>query len=114
MDMKPRLHEVARRGVLNNRYTAVYENGLLRPLTPLNLADGQIVRLQVLLADTPLDDESAAAERVLVAAGLKRPRPETIPPAPISDAERRELADQLGRLPGKPLSEIIIEDRGEE
>jgi hypothetical protein len=32
----------------------------------------------------------------------------------MSDAERRELADQFGRLPGKPLSEIIIEDRGEE
>jgi len=94
--------------------TAVYEKGLLRPLTPLNLTDQQTVRLQVLPADTPLEDEGAAAVRVLVAAGLMRPRPETIPPAPMSDAERRELADQLGRLPGKPLSEIIIEDRGEE
>lgn len=92
--------------------TAVYENGLLRPLTPLNLVDGQIVRLQVLPTDTPLEDESTAVERVLVAAGLMRPRPETIPPTPISDAERRELADRLGRQPGKPLSEIIIEGRG--
>jgi hypothetical protein len=30
---------------------------------------------------------------------------------PISEEERRELADRLGRAPGKPLSEIIIEDR---
>ena len=31
----------------------------------------------------------------------------------ISGQERRELADRLGRVPGKPLSEIIIEDRGD-
>jgi hypothetical protein len=32
---------------------------------------------------------------------------------PPSKKERRELAEELGRVPGKPLSEIIIEERGE-
>ena len=93
--------------------TAVYEKGLLRPLTPLNLTDRQTVRLQMLPADAPIEDEGAAAVRVLVAAGLMRPRPEAAPPAPMSDVERRELAHRLGQAPGKPLSEIVIEDRGE-
>jgi hypothetical protein len=53
--------------------------------------------------------------RLLVAAGLMRPRPKkgTPPPDPVSEEERRELAERLGRAPGKPLSEIVIKDRGE-
>ena len=93
--------------------TAIYEKGLLRPLTPLNLTDRQTVRLQVLPADAPIEDEGGAAVRALVAAGLMRPRAETMPPAPMSDVERRELAHRLGQAPGKPLSETIIDDRGE-
>ena len=29
-----------------------------------------------------------------------------------SEQERRELAETLGKAPGKPLSEIIIEEHG--
>ena len=32
---------------------------------------------------------------------------------PMSEQERRALAETLGRAPGKPLSQIIIEERGE-
>ncbi len=91
---------------------AIYEKGVLRPLTPLHLTEHQIIRLQIVPEETRTEADEVLD--ILVAAGLMRPRPETIPPAPMSDAERRELADQFGRLPGKPLSEIIIEDRGEE
>jgi predicted DNA-binding antitoxin AbrB/MazE fold protein len=92
--------------------TAVYEKGLLRPLTPLNLTDRQTVRLQMLPEETRT--EADEVRDILVAAGLMLPRAEQRerPPAPLSEEERRRLADQLGRLPGKPLSEIIIEDRG--
>ncbi|MBO1351985.1 MAG: hypothetical protein EBE86_033560 [Hormoscilla sp. GUM202] len=31
---------------------------------------------------------------------------------PAVEAELRELADELGKIPGKPLSEIAIEQRG--
>jgi hypothetical protein len=70
----------------------------------------QTVRLQIVpeeLAD--LEDE--AAIHMLVQAGTLTPPPGRSDVEPISEEERRELADRLGRAPGKPLSEIIIEDR---
>lgn len=93
--------------------TAVYEEGVLRPLDPLKLREHETVRIQLLPAEP---DESAAEEarNVLVAAGLMRPPSrETVPPNPVSEERRLALAEHLGRAPGKPLSEIIIEDRGE-
>jgi predicted DNA-binding antitoxin AbrB/MazE fold protein len=94
--------------------TAVYEKGMLRPLQPLNLQEQQRVRIQVLpedLAET--ENEYEAAIRVLVAEGLLTPPPGRSEVPPIPEQERLELADRLGQAPGKPLSEIIIEDRGE-
>jgi predicted DNA-binding antitoxin AbrB/MazE fold protein len=94
--------------------TAVYENGVLRPLRPLNLRERQTVRLQI-VQEEPAEDEneSEAAIRILVEAGLLTPPPRRSDVDPVSEQDRRELADRLGRAPGKPLSEIIIEDRGE-
>jgi predicted DNA-binding antitoxin AbrB/MazE fold protein len=94
--------------------TAVYENGVLRPLRPLNLRERQTVRLQI-VQEEPAEDEneSEAAIRILVEAGLLTPPPRRSDVDSVSEQARRELADRLGRAPGKPLSEIIIEDRGE-
>jgi len=94
--------------------TAVYERGVLRPLQPLNLQERQRVCIQV-VPETTEEDEGEEMVRLLVAAGLMRPRPRTgtRPPDPVSAEERRALAERLGRAPGKPLSEIVIEDRGE-
>jgi predicted DNA-binding antitoxin AbrB/MazE fold protein len=90
--------------------TAIYQKGTLRPTTPLNLHENQMVRIQV-LPDEPLDrtEEIIAA---MVAAGLLTPPPGHSDVDPISAEERVRLAQVLGRAPGKPLSEIIIEDRG--
>jgi predicted DNA-binding antitoxin AbrB/MazE fold protein len=98
--------------------TAVYENGMLRPLQPLNLRERQTVRLQIVQEEPVVQEEPDEIEEViqsLVASGLMRPRPNrgTPPPDPVSEEERRRLADIIGRAPGKPLSEIIIEERGE-
>jgi len=94
--------------------TAVYENGMLRPLQPLNLQEHQTVRLQIVPEEPTKDgNESEAAIRILVEAGLLTPPPRRSDVDPVSEQDRRELADRLGRAPGKPLSEIIIEDRGE-
>ena len=94
--------------------TAVYEKGVLRPLHPLHLRERQTVRLQVLPeVRAEGENEAEAAIRMLVAAGRLTPPPGRSDVEPISEQERRELADRLGRAPGKPLSEIIIEDRGE-
>jgi predicted DNA-binding antitoxin AbrB/MazE fold protein len=99
--------------------TAVYEKGVLRPLQPLDLEERQMVRIQVVPEEAvereaPEDEVEALIQR-LVAAGLMRPRPKrgTPPPDPVSEEERLRLAEIMGNAPGKPLSEIIIEERGE-
>jgi len=94
--------------------TAIYENGILRPTRPLNLRERQTVRIQV-LSEEPVqeENEAEAAIRLLVEAGKLTPPPGRSDIAPMSKEERRALADRMGRAPGKPLSEIIIEDRGE-
>ncbi len=93
--------------------SAVYEKGMLRPLQALNLRERQKVRIQV-MAEESAEDEGADVIRILVAAGLMHPRPTgPIPPDPVPAEERQRLADLMGNVPGKPLSEIIIEERGE-
>jgi predicted DNA-binding antitoxin AbrB/MazE fold protein len=93
--------------------TAVYEEGVLRPLHPLNLRDRQQVRLQ-LLPDDSEENETSMAVRILVEAGLMRsPKQGTPPPDPVSREERLALAKRISQAPGKSLSDIVIEDRGE-
>jgi predicted DNA-binding antitoxin AbrB/MazE fold protein len=97
---------------MSETVTAVYENGVLRPLRPLKLRERQTVRLQI-VPEEPTDSEDENAVRRLVEAGILTPPPGRSDVEPVSEQERRELADRLGRAPGKPLSEIIIEDRGD-
>jgi len=94
--------------------TAVYEKGILRPLQPLQLREQQRVRIQ-LLPEEAAEDEREATVRVLVEAGLIRPKPKlkVVPPDPVPPEERQALADRLGQAPGKSASEMVIEDRGE-
>jgi len=93
---------------------AVYENGVLRPLRPLNLLEQQTVYIQV-MPEKRAEDEGEKAIKILVAAGLMRPPQRDIPPPPdpVPAEERQALAERLARAPGKSLSEIVIEDRGE-
>lgn len=91
--------------------SAVYENGTLRPLVPLNLREHQRVRLQ-LWTEEPMD-EVAPIIQVLNNTNLLTPPPGHSEIAPLTETERQQLAELLGKVPGKPLSEIIIEERGE-
>lgn len=91
--------------------TAIYENGVLRPLKPLKLKERQRVRVQVLPED--VEDRNLALVQMLIEEGLIEPREPLDTPDPVSQEERQQLADLLGRAPGKPLSELILEDRGE-
>ncbi len=93
---------------------AVVEKGLLCPLRPLNLRERQIVRVQVLADEPALPETPGEAARLMIAAGLMRPKPaDPIPEDPVPAAERRRLADLWGAAPGKPLSEIVLDGRGE-
>jgi len=94
---------------MSETITAVYSNGVLRPQNPLPLKDGQTVRIQV------LTDETSSTEEILqslVAAGKITLPPRLGDVEPVSEEARRELAQRLAQSPGKPLSEIIIEERG--
>ena len=89
---------------------ALVEKGLLRTLRPLNLRERQTVRIQVLADEPALPETPGEAVRLMIAAGMMRPKPAgPIPEDPVSVDERRRLADLLGAAPGKPLSEIVLE-----
>ena len=88
--------------------TAVYEKGVLRPLTPLTLAERQTVKIQLLPAD-----EAGQIVQELAGAGLL-----TLPTghsdvSPVSVEERRDLADRIGQATRRPLSQMIIAERNE-
>ena len=91
--------------------TAVYENGVLRLLSPVTLCESQTVRLQILPEVPEAANEIQRALQPLIDAKVL-----TVPPrrgdVELSEQTRRERAEKLGKIPGKPLSEIIIEDRG--
>jgi predicted DNA-binding antitoxin AbrB/MazE fold protein len=101
--------------------TAVYENGVLRPMRRLDLREQQTVQIQILPqepGDSPGIEQEAQRElaRILQSledAGLLASPTGLSDVEPITEQERCELAEELGRAPGKPLSEIILEDRGE-
>jgi predicted DNA-binding antitoxin AbrB/MazE fold protein len=91
---------------------AVYEEGVLRPLDPLDLPEHQTVHIQVLTEEP--ESAGGDAVRILIKAGLMRPsKKDDRPPNPVSEADRLALAERIGRLPGKTLSEIVIEERGD-
>lgn len=90
--------------------TAVYSSGMLHPQSPLSLTDGQTVQLQILT-----EESSSCAEKIiqsLVAAGLVTPPQHKSDVEPVTEEAWRELTQRLTASGGKPLSEIIIEERG--
>lgn len=92
--------------------TAVYRQGALHPLEPLELDEDQRVRIQV-FPDPVLTHSQERGLRTLREAGLLHTGPLTPSmDAPMSESERQKLADRLGESPGKATSEMVIEDRG--
>lgn len=97
---------------MSNEVIAIYERGVLRPLRPLSLRERQKVRIYLIPENS--EDEVENVISLLVAAGLVRPLERRVesPPDPVSPTEQKELARILGSVPGKPISQIAIEDRG--
>jgi len=101
---------------MNQIVTAIYADGVLRPLVPLELPEQTEVEIEVKpivrangVAASAID-ERARIHQILVATGLVLERQLPVPPSPPISEEERE---RLGRIfsVGKPLSEIIIEER---
>lgn len=107
-------HPYVKENPMSQTITAVYENGVLRPLTPLALLEHAQVELDVRPLINPAD---AAAQReqvrrVLADAGVLA----TPPPLPenlqlFSAQERAALAQALADSGVSPLSTAILDER---
>lgn len=101
---------------MNQTITAIYADGVLRPLTPLELEDQTQVELEVRpvkSVESAQSDERRRIIEALAKAGLLANTPALFPypEEPISEQEQEELAQLFAGE--KPLSEIIIEEREE-
>lgn len=96
---------------MNQTVTAIYENGILRPLDPLDLPERAKVHILITPLYVPADAEvhRRQVREALIAAGLVLPEPAAPQGQPLSEQERNELARRIPA--GRPLSEIIIEER---
>ncbi|MBA3947008.1 MAG: antitoxin family protein [Herpetosiphonaceae bacterium] len=92
--------------------TAVYEHGVLRPLTPLHLPERSQVEIEV---RTIHKTQDAYAQREQVRAALDAAGILAIvapsKTSPLSEADRAALAERLVVPGAVPLSQLIIEDR---
>ena len=97
---------------MSQTITAVYENGVLRPLTPLTLPEHTEVQIVIEpRVPDPADEQRRRFREVLQAAGLIG-EPIADPSAiPLAAHERAALADRLAVPGAQPLSEVIIEER---
>ena len=97
---------------------AVYENGVLRPTEPVSLSEGKKVRLEV-IPETPVEEPQTEWEKALKLMsdrGLIKLRPKNNKMEREEFLQRdkawREKVKNMKPLPGKPLSQEIIEGRG--
>lgn len=102
---------------MSQKVIAVYENGVLRPLAPLNIPEHTQVEFELEAEAVGAPDARAAHSQAVRAAlrhaGLSAsplPRPDGLPGRP--SVEKR---DELARLfsSQRPLAELISEDREE-
>ena len=92
---------------MGHTITAIYENGILRPLSPLDLPEQSQVEIDVRQVVAP--SKSAKRSQIheaLVSAGLETDFAKN----QISGERRKELAEIFSS--NKPLAELISEDRG--
>jgi len=88
--------------------TAIYENGVLRPLTPLSLPEHSQVEIQILKPSLTATEERQRVRQILAAAGVIQPHSVVEPVQPVSETALA-AAQALGQA--GPLSEVIIADR---
>ncbi|NOY68191.1 MAG: antitoxin family protein [Deltaproteobacteria bacterium] len=89
--------------------TAVYENGVLRPITPLRLKEHQKVKVQI-VPDSPMETVDHVLQLLSSAGRVTPPRKQSAQ-SQTSDGERLKLARFLGKSADKSLSDFILEER---
>lgn len=96
---------------MNQNIQAIYENGILRPLQPLDLPENKIVNITVFdETSNGVETMQEKADRVLREAGLISPLKFPVTEKDIlSEEERRRLGKLFSGE--KPLGDLIDEDR---
>ncbi|MBI4748143.1 MAG: antitoxin family protein [Acidobacteria bacterium] len=90
---------------------AIYEAGVLKLLHPLpQLREHE--KVQLVIQTTTQNDRDRATEVLRQAGLLAEPGPGTKERATRSVASLAEVQQAFSRSSGKPLSEIVIEQRG--
>ncbi|GET38703.1 antitoxin family protein [Microseira wollei] len=99
---------------MSETIVAVYENGVLRPLNPVSLSEGQTVQLTIVPQVSPGEPKNELQEvlQSLIDQGLLRLPSSKRGQVDKAELSRRQQARKLVKIPGKPLSETIIEARG--
>ena len=90
--------------------TATYEHGALYPSAPLNLKEHQ--RVQVRIVPDSHQEEIDQVLHWLNKSGRLTLARQKSQEAPLSETERIQLSHTIGKATEKPLSEMILEDRG--
>lgn len=103
---------------MSQRITAIYENGVLRPLAPLDLPEHSTLELdveEVRMPGTPQASRESIKRRMIDAGLSLSPTAATgAPPSEsrlLSDERRAELARLFAAE--RPLADLISEDRDE-
>ncbi len=100
---------------MSQRFQAIYENGLLRPLSPLDYPEKSVLEVDVRdVKENGKTPESSNPSREHVREALRKTgllsEPKfNLPKTKISDERRRELAEIFSAE--KPLGDYIDEDR---
>ncbi len=89
--------------------TAVYEHGILRPLTPMTLPEHTRLQLQIVSKLSPAKEERQQVHQALLDAGLIRPSPAVEQVEPVSEPELIDAARSLAAA--GPISDLIIMER---
>ncbi|WP_293354154.1 MULTISPECIES: antitoxin family protein [unclassified Microcoleus] len=93
---------------------AVYENGVFRPLSSVSFKDGETVQIQIVAEESSeeLKDDREKAIKLMDLRKLMGLPTKQFKLDAAAEQKRRELFEKLKGRVGKPLSEIVIDDRG--
>jgi predicted DNA-binding antitoxin AbrB/MazE fold protein len=94
---------------MNETISAIYEKGILRPLTPLLLPERTRVQIQIVAQSPDDQEERQRVRQILLDAGVIRSHPSVEPTRPVSETQLAAAADALGAA--GPISELIIAER---
>jgi predicted DNA-binding antitoxin AbrB/MazE fold protein len=94
---------------MNETISAIYEKGILRPLTPLLLPERTRVQIQIVAQSPDVQEERERVRQILLDAGVIRSHPSVEPIRPVSETQLAAAADALGAA--GPISELIIAER---